>query len=592
MRRFNLSDWALRHRSFVWFLMIISTVFGALAYTGLGREEDPAFVIKTVVISASVPGATVEETMTQVTDRIESRLKDLREYDKTRSLTRAGLAVVHIDLKPTTRAEQLAKAFQRIRNLMSDLRTEFPQEFQGIKINDSLGDVFGNIFAFTSDGFSPREVQDAVRRVQRQIQVLPDAGKVEIFGARQEVIYLEFSADRLSALGLSQAQVLGTIQAQNAIIPSGAIDTGAERLAVRVGGQFEGVESLERINLRVGDRFFRLADVAAIRRAHADPPSELFRFDGKEAIGLAVGMRQGANVIAFDEQVEHLIAAAQAALPIGLTIHKVADQPHVVGESIHHFVRALVEAIVIVLAVSFLSLGVRAGFVVSVTIPLVLAVTFVFMQIYGITLQRISLGALIIALGLLVDDAMIAIETMISRLERGETLERSASYAWTSIAFPMLTGTLVTVAGFIPIGLNSSAAGEFVFSLFVVIAVSLLVSWVVAVLFAPLLGVALPPAKMKHHDAGQSRYLQWFHCALVGAMRRKWVAIGVTVLFFLLALAGKTQVQNQFFPSSDRTELIVDVTLPGNVSIAETEPVVARLEAAIGDDPDRLFHSA
>lgn len=592
MNRLNLSDWALHHRSFVWFLMIISTVFGILTYNVLGREEDPAFAIKTVVISASLPGATVEETMTQVTDRIESKLKDLPEYDKTRSITRAGLAVVYIELKPTTRAEHLTQVFQRIRNLMSDLRTQFPQEFQGLQVNDSFGDVFGNIYAITADGFSPREVQDAVRRLQRQVQGLDDAGKVEIFGARSEVIYLEFSTDRLSALGLSQAQVLGTLQAQNAIIASGVIDTGTERLAVRVGGQFEGVESLEKVNLRVGNRFFRLTDVADIRRAYVDPPAELFRFNGEEAIGLAIGMRQGANVIAFGSKIEQLIAKAQAQLPVGLTIHKVADQPHVVEESIHHFVRALAEAILIVLAVSFISLGVRAGFVVSITIPLVLAITFTFMEIYGITLQRISLGALIIALGLLVDDAMIAIETMISRLEHGETLERAASYAWTSIAFPMLSGTLVTVAGFIPIGLNSSAAGEFVFSLFFVIAVSLLVSWIVAVLFAPLLGVALLPAKMKHQDAGQSRYRRLFHRALIGSMRRKWVTIGATVLLFGLALVGMTQVQNQFFPNSDRTELIVDVTLPGNASIGETGRVVSRLEAALADDPDHLFHSA
>lgn len=592
MNRFNLSDWALNHRSFVWFLMIVASVFGLMSYFQLGREEDPSFAIKTVVISASLPGATVEETMSQVTDRIESKLKDLPEYDKTRSTTRAGLAVIYLELKPTTRPVELRRVFQNVRNLMSDLRSEFPQEFQGLQVNDSFGDVFGNIYAFTSDGFSPREVQDAVRRVQRQLQALPDAGKVEIFGARDEVIYLEFSTDRLAAMGLSQAEVLGTLQAQNAIIPSGVIDTGAERLAVRVGGQFQGTESLQDINLRVGDRFFRLTDVADIRRDYADPPTELFRFGGEEAVGLAIGMRPGANVITFGHEIDRVMAAAEAALPLGLSIHKVADQPQVVAESVDHFVRALIEAVVIVLAVSFVSLGMRAGLVVTVTIPLVLAITFVVMEIWGITLQRISLGALIIALGLLVDDAMIAIETMISRLERGETLTKAASYAWTSIAFPMLSGTLVTVAGFIPIGLNSSAAGEFVFSLFFVIAVSLVVSWFVAVLFAPLLGVTLLPAKMAHHDTQGSRYARLFHRALVWSLGHKWAVIGITVAVFALSVFGMTKVENQFFPNSDRTELIIDVTLPQNAAIGETGKVIARLEAALQDDEDQLFHSA
>lgn len=591
MSRFNLSDWALNHRSFVWFLMIISTIFGVIAYGQLGREEDPSFAIKTVVISASLPGATVEETMTQVTDRIESKLKDLPEYDKTRSMTRAGLAVIYLELKPTTRADDLRRVFQNVRNLMSDLRSKFPQEFQGLLVNDTFGDVFGNIYAFTSDGFTPREVQDAVRGVQRQVQGLADAGKVDLFGTRDEVIYLEFSTDRLAALGLSQAQVLGTLQAQNAIIPSGVIDTGAERLAVRVGGQFQGAESLRDVNLRVGDRFFRLTDVADIRRDYVDPPTELFRFDGKEAVGLAIGMRAGANVITFGTEIDRVIAEAEARLPLGVSIHKVADQPHVVDESVQHFVRALIEAVAIVLAVSFVSLGMRAGLVVTVTIPLVLAITFVVMQIWGITLQRISLGALIIALGLLVDDAMIAIETMITRLEKGESLTKAASFAWTSIAFPMLSGTLVTVAGFIPIGLNSSAAGEFVFSLFFVIAVSLLVSWIVAVLFAPLLGVTLLPARMKQHDGHGSRYARLFHQVLVGAIRRKWMVIGTTVGFFILAVLGLTQVENQFFPDSDRTELIVDVTLPQNAAIGETGRVIARLEAALDGDPDQLFYS-
>lgn len=581
MSRFNLSEWALGHRSFLWFLIIASMLAGASAYLSMGREEDPDFAIKTMIISAALPGADVEDTVNQVTERIERKLEDLSELDVTRSITRSGTAIVHVDLLDTTRAEDLPEIWQRVRNSMHDIQSEFPKEFAGFQFNDNFGDVFGNIYALTSDGFSPREVRDYAKDIQRGIQGLDDSGKVEIFGSRDEVIYLEFSTARLAALDLDQQEVQSTLAAQNAIVPSGAIDTESERVSVRVGGQFSGVQSLDDINLRVGDRFFRLSDVAEIRRGYVDPPSELFRFNGQEAIGISVGQRKGANILEFGAELEQLIRSYEAELPIGIDIHKVADQPVVVEESVNHFVKALVEAVVIVLGVSFISLGVRAGLVVSMTIPLVLAITFVFLAYYGITLQRISLGALIIALGLLVDDAMIAIETMISRLERGETLDKAASYAWTSIAFPMLTGTLITVAGFIPIGLNTSAAGEFTFSLFVVIAVSLLVSWVVAVLFAPLLGVTFLPATMKHTDGNPGTFRRAFHLLLRTAMRFRWATIICTLILFGTSIYGMRFVESQFFPASDRVELIIDVTLPQNASITATQTEVERLEALL-----------
>ncbi len=592
MTKFNLSDWALNHRSFVWFLMIISLIAGAMAYFGIGREEDPNFSIKTMIVSAAMPGADVQETLTQVTDRIEKKLEDLDELDFTRSVTRPGQAIVYIELLPTTKARDLPRIWQRVRNMMADIRPDFPAEFAGFEFNDSFGDVFGNIYAFTSDGFSPREVRDHVETVKRAVQALPDAGKVEIFGTRDEVIYLEFSTEKLGALGLNQQAVQATLAAQNAIVPSGVIDAGPERVLVRVGGQFSGTQSLEDINLRVGDRFFRLADVATIRRGYQDPPSELFRYRGQEAVGLSVGMRQGANIVVFGDALSEVIARAEAALPIGIDIHQVANQPHVVDEAVGHFLQALLEAVLIVLAVSFISLGLRAGLVVTLTIPLVLAITFVVMQYAGFTLQRISLGALIIALGLLVDDAMIAIETMISRLEKGESLTNAASYAWTSIAFPMLSGTLVTVAGFIPIGLNSSAAGEFTFSLFIVIAVSLLVSWIVAVLFAPLLGVTLLPASMKHHSGEPGRFRRIFHRILRASMRHRWITIGLTVAVFALSIFGMRFVEQQFFPSSDRPELLVDFNLPQNSSIAETAAEMDRMEAYLKDDENVLFWSS
>lgn len=591
MKKFNLSDWALQHRSFVWFLMIVSVVAGIISYMSIGREEDPDFAIKTMIISAALPGADTRETLTQVTDRIEKKLEDLDELDFTRSVTRPGQSIVYVELLASTSAKDLPEIWQRVRNMMSDIRGEFPAEFAGFSFNDSFGDVFGNLYAFTYDGFSPREVRDYAEIVRRSVQALPDAGKVELFGTRDEVIYIEFSTERLAAMGLNQEAVQATLAAQNAILPSGVIDAGPERVLVRIGGQFSGAESLEDINLRVGDRFFRLTDVADIRRSYEDPATALFRYKGQEAIGLAVGMRQGANIIDFGEELDTVIAKAQAELPIGVDIHQVADQPHVVEEAVGHFLQALVEAIIIVLAVSFISLGLRAGLVVAMTIPLVLAITFVVMAYTGFTLQRISLGALIIALGLLVDDAMIAIETMITRLERGESLTKSASYAWTSIAFPMLTGTLVTVAGFIPIGLNTSAAGEFTFSLFVVIAVSLTVSWVVAVLFAPLLGVTFLPAKLKHHSGEPGRVSRAFHVVLRASMNHRWITIGLTLAVFAFSVFSMRFVEQQFFPNSDRPELILDFTLPQNASISQTSDEMARMESLLADNDKVLFWS-
>jgi multidrug efflux pump len=589
MKRFNLSDWALNHRSFVWFLMIVCLVAGVMSYMTIGREEDPNFAIKTMIVSASLPGASVEETVAQVTDRIEKKLKELPELDFTRSVTRPGQAIVYVNLLATTKPGQLPRIWQKVRNMMADIRPEFPQEFQGFQFNDDFGDVFGNLYAFTADGFTPRQLRDYVDQVKRDVQTLPNAGKVELFGTQDEVIYLEFSTRKLAALGLNQQAVMATLQAQNAILPSGTVDAGPEKVLVHLGGAFSGTQSLADVNLRVGDRFFRLTDVATIKRGYVDPPSSLFRYDGRPAIGLEVGMKPGANIIDFGKALTAVIQKAEARLPIGIAVHHVADQPQVVKHAVGGFLQALAEAVVIVLLVSFVSLGLRAGLVVTVTIPLVLAITFVVMQYAGISLQRISLGALIIALGLLVDDAMITIETMISRLERGETLSKAASHAWTSIAFPMLSGTLVTTAGFIPIGLNDSNAGEYTFSLFVVIAVSLLVSWIAAVLFAPLLGVTLLPSNWAHHDPAPGRLRRGFHAVLRVAMRRHIATIGLTIAAFALSVYGMSYVERQFFPTSDRPELIVDVTLPANATIADTRATMDRLEGDLKDDPNKLF---
>ncbi|MGO7074343.1 efflux RND transporter permease subunit [Rhizobium johnstonii] len=590
MKSFNLSDWALEHRSLVWYFMIVFILAGAFSYVKLGREEDPNFTIKTMVITAQWPGASAEEVTRQVTDRIEKKLQELESLDYTKSETVAGQTTVFVELLPTTKAKDVAPTWLRIRNMIADIKGDFPTGVVGPFFNDRFGDVFGNIYAFTSDGLTQRQLRDLVENARSEVLTVPNVGKVDVVGAQDEAIYLEFSTRQIAALGIDQQSVIQTLQAQNAVTQSGFVDAGPERIALRVSGQFTSEESLRSINLRVNDRFFPLTDVATIKRGYVDPPSALFRFNGQPAIGLAIGMKQGANLLEFGEGLDAQMKRVVADLPIGVDVHRVSDQPAVVDEAVSGFTRALFEAIVIVLIISFISLGLRAGMVVAISIPLVLAITFVVMEYSGISLQRISLGALIIALGLLVDDAMIAVEMMVARLEAGDDLRKAATHVYTSTAFPMLTGTLVTVAGFIPVGLNNSAAGEFTFTLFVVIAVSLIVSWVVAVLFTPLLGVTILPKTMKSHHEKKGRFASVFSRLLGLAMRWRWVTIILTVGVFGLSIGGMGLVQQQFFPSSDRTELIIDWNLPHNSSIAETNRQMARFEKEMLADNNDIDH--
>lgn len=587
MKGFNLSDWALGHRSLVWYFMLVFMLAGIFSYLHLGREEDPDFTIKTMIVQANWPGASVEETVNQVTDRIEKKLEELDSLDYTRSITTAGKTIVFVNLKPTTKARLVEPTWIQVRNMMNDIRSSFPDGVLGPFFNDRFGDVFGNIYAFTADGLTLRQLRDYVELVRSRVLTVPNAGKVELVGAQDEAIYLEFSTRQIAALGLDQQAIIQSLRAQNAITPSGVIQAGPERISVRVTGEFTSEESLKQINLRVNDRFFRLTDVATVVRGYVDPPASLFRVNGQDAIGLAIGMKPNANLLDFGQALHDEMNKVTAELPIGVGIHQVADQPVIVKEAVSGFTRALFEAVAIVLIVSFVSLGLRAGLVVALSIPLVLAITFVAMAYLGISLQRVSLGALIIALGLLVDDAMIAVEMMVARLEVGDSLRKAATYVYTSTAFPMLTGTLVTVAGFIPIGLNNSLAGEYTFTLFVVIAVSLLVSWIVAVLFTPLLGVTiLPPAMKKEHDR-PGRVATGFSRILRASVRRHWLTIGATLLLFACSLFGLRFIEQQFFPPSDRPELIVDWNLPQNSSIAETGAEMERFEKiALANNPD------
>ncbi len=578
MSKFNLSDWALEHRSLVWYFMIIFAVAGAYAYVGLGREEDPSFTVKTMVVQAQWPGASAQEVTEQVADRIEKKLQELDNLEHTRSITTAGQTIIFVDLLPGTNAGDVKPTWARVRNLIDDVKHQFPQGVVGPFFDDQFGDVYGNIFALTGDGLSHRELRDFAEDARTQILKIPDVGKVDIVGAQEEVIYLEFSTRKIAALGIDRADIIATLQAQNAVTQSGFVQTGPERVALRVGGRFISEDTLRGINLKVNDRFFPLTDVASITRGYVDPPTSLFRFNGKPAIGLAIGMKTGGNLLAFGEALEKTMSGIVQDLPVGVSVEQVSDQPEVVHEAVGGFTKALFEAVAIVLAISFISLGLRAGLVVAVAIPLVLAITFVVMLYSDISLQRISLGALIIALGLLVDDAMIAVEMMVARLEMGDSLKKAATYVYTSTAFPMLTGTLVTVAGFIPVAFNKSSAGEFTFTLFVVIAVSLIVSWIVAVVFTPLIGVTLLPKTMKKHSEHKSWFGRAFSRMLQFCLRWRWMTIITTVALFAASIAGLSMVQQQFFPSSDRPELIVDWNLPQNSSIAETSRQMAQFE--------------
>ncbi|OZY57768.1 ACR family transporter [Pseudomonas lundensis] len=584
--KFNLSEWALKHQSFVWYLMFVAVLAGIFSYMNLGRAEDPSFAIKTMVIQTRWPGATVDETMLQVTDRIEKKLEELDSLDYVQSYTRPGESTVFVFLKDTTEAKAIPQIWYQVRKKIDDIRGDFPQGIQGPGFDDEFGDVYGTIYAFTGDGFTMRQLRDYVEHVRTGIRDVPNRGKVMTIGEQDETFYLNFSTRKLAALGLDQQQVLQSLQAQNAVTPAGVIEAGPERMSVRTSGQFHTTEDLEAVNLRVNDRFYRLADIAEITRGYVDPASPMFHYNGKPAIGLAIAMNDGGNIQAFGQELQQRIDDLTAELPLGVDVHMVSDQAQVVEVAVGGFTSALFEAVIIVLGVSFISLGLRAGLVVAISIPLVLALVFVFMEFTGIAMQRVSLGALIIALGLLVDDAMITVEVMITRLEMGESKEQAATFAYHSTAFPMLTGTLVTVAGFVPIGLNNSSAGEYTFTLFAVIAVAMLVSWVVAVLFAPVLGVHILSAKVKPKPEKPGRLAHAFDTGLLWCMRHRWLTIGATVLMFVLSVFGLGLVQNQFFPSSDRPEILVDLNLPQNASIAETLKVTQRFEDTLKGDPD------
>jgi multidrug efflux pump len=586
-RGFNASAWALAHKPLVGFLMVLLLLAGASAYEGLGRDEDPPFTIKVMLVRAIWPGADAEQTALQLTDRLEKIVESLQWLDVVTSYTKPGDSTLFVTLRDDTPPELVEDQWYEVRKKIEDAANSLPSGTIGPFFNDDFGDVYGVIYALTSDGFSHRELRDYAEEVRAELLRVPNVGRVDLIGVQDEVLNIDFSTRRMAGLGIAPDLIAATLRSQNAVAASGIVETANERIAVRVSGALDSVEAVENVSIRVGDRQIRLKDVADVTRGYEDPPAPAFRFNGEPAIGIGISMRAGANILELGEALADEVGRIAPDLPAGVDVHLVADQPEVVEESVGHFTRSLFEAIVIVLAVSFLSLGLRAGMVVAISIPLVLAITFMFMQVMDISLQRISLGALVIALGLLVDDAMIAVEMMVRKLEEGFDKVRAATFAYTSTAFPMLTGTLVSVAGFLPVGFAKSGVAEYCFSLFAVVAISLLVSWVVAVIFTPYIGTALLKEQPAGHGhAAKGRIASGFETTLELALHWRKSVIAATVALFVASVVLFGYVEQQFFPASDRRELLVSLTLAQSASIEATEAQVLRFEKILAEDPD------
>jgi multidrug efflux pump len=587
----NLSAWSLKRPSLIVFLMIVAVAAGVLAFKKLGRDEDAPFTVRTMIVAAAWPGATVEETLLQVTERLERTLQETHKFDTIRSYTTAGQTTIFVDLDETTDTKDIPDVWYRVRRNIGDMRLTLPQGVIGPFFNDDFGDTFGIIYGFTADGFSFRELRDYVEDARSKLLQVPDVAKIEILGVQDERIFIEFSTATLASLRLDFSTIVATLQAQNVLRPAGVIQTERERVYLRVTGAFDNEKDIEAVNILSGDRIYRLGDIAKVRRATVDPPTPMFRVNGKPAIGLAIAMRDRGDILALGANVRKTMADIKTALPVGIEPTLVADQPAIVDHAINDFLMSLVQAIVIILACSFLSLGVRPGIVVALAIPITLAIVFAVMDVRHIALQRVSLGALIIALTLLVDDAMTTVDAMLRRLKAGDSKDDAASFAYRTLAAPMLMGTLVTIASFVPVGFAPGGASEVMSSLFSVVAIALLASWLVAVVFGPILGKAILKVPEKKGGEKPSGLVSAYAAFLGAAIRFRWITIGLTVGVFVVAMLALPLVPRQFFPSSDRPELLVDLTLRQNASIYASEATAKHVEALLDNNPDVVRYS-
>ena len=604
--RVNPSRWALERPALTRYLLFVLMMLGGVAYFQLGQDEDPPFTFRMMVVQAFWPGASAQLMAEQVTDKIERTLQEVPQADRIRSYTKPGESLTILQLKDAAPPGEVRNVWYQVRKRVGDMRGTLPQGVIGPTFNDDFGDVYGTIYALSADGFSREELRVFAERVRHELLKVPDVAKVSLFGAQAEKVFIEISHQRLAQLGLDMNQVIAQIGAQNAVEGAGVLNAGSENLQVRIGGAFNSVDELRRLPIRgvnpaTGSAAtLRLADIAEVRRAYVDPPAVMVRHQGREVVALGVSMVQGGDIIALGRALTQASARLQGELPLGLTLAQVQDQPQAVSRSVGEFIKVLVEAIVIVLAVSFLSLGLHTkplridvwpGLVVAITIPLVLAITFVTMYYWGLGLHKVSLGSLIIALGLLVDDAIIAVEMMVRKLEEGYERARAATFTYELVAMPMLTGTLITAAGFLPIGLSRSSTGEYTFAIFAVTAAALVISWGVSVYFVPYLGWRL--LRTRKQVDGEAHEAELFGGPFYTRLRRtvdwcvqhRWITIGVTLLSFALGIVGMGRVQQQFFPDSSRPEILVDLWLPEGSTIQQTDAIAQRFERRMMREP-------
>ncbi|MFS2002324.1 efflux RND transporter permease subunit [Duganella sp. CT11-25] len=593
---FNLSRWALEHIPLTRYLIAVLLIGGALSYSNLGQDEDPPFTFRAMVVRANWPGATSLQMAEQVTDKLEKKLQETPDIDEISSYSKPGETTIILKLRESAPPKEVAQSWYQVRKKIGDIRGTLPSGVQGPFFNDEFGDTYGSIFALSGDGFTYAEMKDYADFVRQQLLGVPLVSKVELFGVQDEKINIEFSHKKFAQLGIPFEAIVNQIATQNSVEATGVLVTPTDNLQVRVTGALKTVKDLEELELRANGTTFRLGDFAVIKREYQDPPGNKMRFNGKEVIGLGVSMEKGGNIIQLGKHMEKTVAEMKAKLPVGIELERVSDQPEAVKASVGEFVHTLIEAVLIVLAVSFVALGlhskprlrldVRPGLVVALTIPLVLSVTFLFMRVLDIDLHKISLGALIIALGLLVDDAIIAVEMMVRKMEEGMSRFDAATFAYKSTAIPMLTGTLITVAGFLPIGLAKSAAGEYTFSLFSVNALALVISWVVAVTFTPYLGYVL--LKVKPHADGSSEHdlfdtpgFRKFRAVVNWCVEYRKTTIAATLVVFALGVYGFKFIEKQFFPDSSRPELMVELWTPEGTTFAANEAQVKKFEAFI-----------
>jgi multidrug efflux pump len=597
MQRFNLSQWSITHRALVLFMIILLGAAGVYSYLNLGRAEDPSFTIKTMIVHVGWPGATAAELQAQAVDKVEKKLQELPYLDRIESYSQPGGAFIRVTLSDKTPPAKVKDLWYQVRKKVGDIKNELPPGITGPDFNDEYGDVYSALYMLTAEGLSLADLKARAEDIRQRLLRVHDVNKVDIIGERPQKIFIEFSHAKLAMLGLTPQQIFDSVARQNAVVSGGSVDTSADRINLRVTGAFSGVAAIAAVPVHADGQIFRLGDIATVKRGYEDPPSFLVREDGKPALGLGVSMQDGANIITLGKNLKGAMNAVVSELPVGIEITQIADQPHIVNESVSEFVETFAEALIIVLVVSFLSLGWRTGIVVALSVPLVLAIVLLVMYATGLDLHRITLGALIIALGLLVDDAIIAIEMMVVKMEQGWDRARAATFAWTSTAFPMLTGTLVTAAGFLPVGFAKSSAGEYAGGIFWIVGLALIASWIVAVLFTPYLGFKLLPnlAKLGAHENPDAIYDTRVYRALrrvIGwCLRWRKTVVAFTALLFVGSIAGFALVQQQFFPTSTRSELFFEMRLPEGTAIGVTDASAKRAERLLAGDPDIVTYT-